>query len=93
MGVIQIFGLVTAAAAAVGVVWRVRKWFINIIEGVKCQLRSEMLKTYYKHKAEDHLMQYELENFYLSYKAYKALGGNSFIDEIHNEIKTWEVDR
>lgn len=60
-------------------------------DGLRCQLRSDMLHTYYKHKDEGKIRQYEMENFILEYKAYKTLGGNSFIDIINTEVKTWEV--
>ena len=60
-------------------------------EGLRCQLRSDMLHTYYKHRGESKIRQYEMENFILEYKAYKTLGGNSFIDIIEKEVKTWEV--
>jgi hypothetical protein len=64
----------------------------KLVEGQKCQLRSEMLRTYYKHKDSGEIRQYELENFLLLYKAYKALKGNSFIDKIHDEVVEWEVE-
>lgn len=60
-------------------------------DGLRCQLRSDMLHTYYKHKDEGKIRQYEMENFIMEYKAYKILGGNSFIDIINTEVKTWEV--
>lgn len=63
----------------------------DIRDGQKCLLRSEMLHTYYKHHEENCIRQYEYENFVYSYKAYKALGGNSFIDKIYSEVQTWEV--
>ena len=63
----------------------------DIREGQKCQLRSDMLRTYYKHKDTDKIRQYEYENFLYEYKAYKALGGNSFIERIKREVDTWEV--
>ena len=62
-----------------------------IQEGVKCMLRSAMLTTYYKHNAEDTITQYEYQNFELQYAAYKALGGNSFIDKVHEDVTKWEV--
>lgn len=61
------------------------------IEGEKCLLRSEMLRTYYKHNQVKKIRQYEFENFIKLYEAYKSLGGNSFIDEINEEIREWEV--
>ena len=63
----------------------------NLINGNRCQLRSEMLRTYYSNKDREVIRQYELENFIFLYKAYKALKGNSFIDKIYKEVMTWEV--
>lgn len=60
-------------------------------ESMKCLLRKNMLSTYYHNKDKGTIRQYELEEFILEYNAYKALGGNSFIDEIHDEVMTWEV--
>lgn len=64
----------------------------RLVEGQKCQLRSDMLRTYYKHKNDNTIRQYELENFILMYKAYKELKGNSFIDVIHKEVIEWKVE-
>lgn len=72
----------------------VREWLFgmkDIREAQKCQLRSDMLHTYYKHREEDTIRQYEKENFLMEYKAYKRLKGNSFIDDIEKEIRTWDV--
>ena len=63
----------------------------KIANGQKCQLRSEMLRTYYHHKETEKIRQYEYENFVYCYEAYKALKGNSFIDKIYKEVQTWEV--
>lgn len=63
-----------------------------IIQGIKCLLRTEMLRTYYHNKDEGKIRQFELENFIALYKAYKALKGNSFIDKIHKEVMSWEVE-
>ena len=64
---------------------------LYIINGLKCLLRSEMLRIYYHHKESEKIRQYELENFVFLYKAYKALKGNSFIDKIYKEVMSWEV--
>ena len=63
----------------------------KINEGQRCLLRSDMLRTYYKHKDTDTIRQFELENFIMEYNAYKALGGNSFIDRVYDEVKKWDV--
>ena len=64
---------------------------ILAIQGIKCLLRSEMLRTYYGNKETGTIRQYELENFIKLYQAYKALKGNSFIDKIYKEVMAWEV--
>ncbi len=86
--------IVSAVAVLIGVIVtgvKVVKWAKNITEGQRCQLRSDMLLIYYRHKDEKRIRQYERENFDKLYHAYKALGGNSFIDDIKEEVKTWEV--
>ena len=63
----------------------------KISNGTKCQLRSEMLRIYYHNHVTEKIRQYEYENFIMLYEAYKALKGNSFIDEIYNKAHKWEV--
>lgn len=63
----------------------------KIANGQRCQLRSEMLRIYYRYKDDEKIRQFELENFIMLYEAYKALKGNSFIDRIYKEVITWEV--
>lgn len=50
-----------------------------------------MLNTYYKNVESETIRQYELQNFELSYKAYKAMHGNSFIDDIREIVITFKV--
>ena len=64
---------------------------VCLINGMKCLLRDAMLRIYYRNKDTEKIRQYEKENFVLLYKAYKALKGNSFIDDIYKEVRTWEV--
>lgn len=65
---------------------------VKIMNGQKCQLRSEMLQIYYHNKETGKIRQYEYENFVYLYEAYKALKGNSFIDKIYKEVQRWEVE-
>jgi hypothetical protein len=64
---------------------------VCLVNGMRCLLRQAMLNTYYHHKETEKIRQYEKENFVHLYKAYKALKGNSFIDDIYKEVRTWEV--
>ena len=82
---------ITATAAALGVLWKVYRKCAAVVEGIRCQLRSEMLRTYYHHKDEGRIRQYEAENFEHNFAAYTALGGNSFIGNLHKEVSTWEI--
>ena len=68
-------------------------WVNNhkIKKGQLCQLRSEMLRIYYGNREKKEIRQYEIENFNLLYEAYKSLGGNSFIDEIKDKVRSWDV--
>lgn len=63
----------------------------KLTDALKCQLRHDMLHTYYRHREDHRIRQYELEDFLYLYRGYKALGGNSFIDRIKSEIDEWEV--
>ena len=87
-------GISTIATACILLIRPLREWLLGtkqVREGLRCQLRSDMLHTYYKHREEETIRQYEAENFLLEYKAYKALNGNSFIDGIAAKVKEWEV--
>ena len=68
-----------------------KKQMDKLADGVKCQLRSDMLRIYYHNRESKTIRQYEYENFVMLYEAYKALGGNSFIDKIYSEVKEWEI--
>lgn len=63
----------------------------KIKNGMKCQLRTEMLQIYYHNREAKVIRQYEYENFVMLYEAYKALKGNSFIDKIYEEVHEWEI--
>lgn len=83
--------LIAEISVMLGVIIPVVVSVRKIANGQKCQLRSEMLRTYYRHKDTEKIRQYEYENFVFCYEAYKTLKGNSFIDKIYKEVQTWEV--
>lgn len=83
--------LISEIAVLVGVVIPIIIWVGKIANGEKCQLRSDMLQIYYHNYESGKIRQFEYENFVLMYEAYKALKGNSFIDKIYSEVKTWEI--
>ena len=89
--IILVCAVVTGLASVAGIAIAAIIWFKRIVEGVRCQLRQTMLDIYYRHKDERKIRQYEAEHFDKCYHAYKALKGNSFIDEIYKTAHTWEV--
>ena len=93
--VVQICSYITTITATVILIVKpIRKKVFGIKDeedGIKCLLRSDMLNTYYHHREEKKIRQYEYENFILEYKAYKAKHGNSFIDHIKEQVDEWDV--
>lgn len=83
--------LIAEIGVLVGIITPVILAVIKISNGTKCQLRSEMLRIYYHNSEFKEIRQYEYENFVMLYEAYKALKGNSFIDKIYTEVKTWKI--
>ena len=61
------------------------------VEAIKCSLRNDILSIYDRCKDEKKITRYQLQSVHLTYTIYKKLGGNSFIDEIMEEIKEFEI--
>ena len=94
--VLQILSLITSFAAAAAIIVKpIRERLFDtrrIREGQKCLLRAEMLRIYYEAKDNGNkVRQYKYENFVRLYAAYKAEGGNTFIDDINDKMKKMEV--
>lgn len=60
-------------------------------EGMQCLLRSEIVRTYYRHLNDKTMREYEFENVSKCYKAYSKNGGNSFVSHIYEEMETWTI--
>ena len=88
----KFLGYLTTIAGAIAIVVKCLKEQAKIRDGQKCQLRTDMMRTYYKNRDAQKLRQYEAENFVMMYEAYKAMGGNSFIDEIYSHVTKWDVE-
>lgn len=82
----------TFLGGVIGVGIKVWKEYSKIREAQKCHLRADMLRTYYHNKDRKKIRQYEKQNFVYSYEAYKALKGNSFIDDVHDDVMSWEME-
>lgn len=83
--------LITEISIIAGVITAAALIIKRLINGMRCLLRDRMLRIYYHCKDQKKIRQYELENFVMLYEAYKALKGNSFIDEIYEKVTSWEV--
>lgn len=91
MNITTLVTLITEIGVLLGAVIPVIVWITKIANGMKCQLRSDMLLIYYHNREQKTIREYEYKNFAECYEAYKALKGNSFIEKIHKEVETWEI--
>lgn len=87
----KIIGTLTAIGSVLGFMFKIWQEQKKSKAGQLCLLRQEMLKIYYKHRDDKTIRQYEAENFVMMYQAYKARGGNSFIDEVYDNVTSWEL--
>lgn len=61
-------------------------------EIMRCLLRDAILRIYNEHKNEKSLHQFDYQNLSMLYAAYKARGGNSFVDHIWSEVQDeWDI--
>jgi hypothetical protein len=89
----KVIGSITAIIGALVAVYKMYGEWKKARDGQLCLLRNELLKIYYKYKETEELPQYEAQNFIMMYEAYKARGGNSFIDEVHDHVIKWELSK
>ena len=89
----KIIGSITAIIGALVTLYKMYGEWKKAKDGQLCLLRNELLKIYNKHKDTEELPQYEAQNFIMMYEAYKARGGNSFIDEVHDHVIKWELSK
>ncbi|MBQ2926979.1 MAG: hypothetical protein IJD98_00235 [Oscillospiraceae bacterium] len=82
------------AACAVLLIRPLREWLLGtaaLREGQRCLLRSEIVRNYYRYHNCKQLQEYQYRNLVQCYRAYKTLGGNSFVDHIYAEMQDWEI--
>lgn len=75
----------------VGTFGSIGAFILITIEGVKCSLRNDILQMYMMCKDEKKINTYQYEALLKSAELYFKLRGNSFVKEIVNIIKSWEV--
>ena len=56
-----------------------------------CGLRNDILNIYMSHKYDKCLSLKEKESLSEMYNIYTALGGNSFVHDIYEEMKCWDT--
>ena len=61
-----------------------------MLAATKCSLRNDILSIYDRCKENKQITKWQLESIMYSYKQYKALGGNSFIDNLVEKVKEFE---
>lgn len=62
-----------------------------MIESTKCSLRNDILAVYDRCKDSKKITKWQLESILYSYKQYKALKGNSFVDNLVEKVKNFEI--
>lgn len=87
----EIASVIGALGVIIGVFLKAKTWTKNLTEATRCMLRSQILEIYFEHKGEKTITQLGFENAEYLYKAYKALGGNSFVDKVFTDIKGWDI--
>ena len=60
-------------------------------EAVKCSLRNDILQIYDECKDKKEITKYQLQAVELSYVLYKKLKGNSFVDDIVAQMRTFKI--
>lgn len=89
--ILTIAGLITTGIMGY-LIARVKE-YKALKEGLKCLLRSNITSKYYVYKELGEIPHYEKENMLLMYEQYKKMGGNSFIDDIMEEIKDLPIKK
>ena len=76
---------------ALGVLTAMYKFAKAMIEATKCSLRNDILEIYDRCKEDKKITKWQLDSITFSYKQYKSLKGNSFIDTLVEKVKQFEI--
>ena len=66
-------------------------FFYQLTKSSNDMLRQSMTNIYYKYIPYKKILNYDKECFLKLYEDYTSQGGNSYIQDIYNELKTWDV--
>jgi hypothetical protein len=80
--------VVSEICAGIGIVVFTLKKFNK---SMKCTLRNDILDIYDRCKDSKQISYYQLSSITYSYDRYKELGGNSFVAEIIEKVKKFEL--
>ena len=67
------------------------KYQIAQTRAIKCSLRNDILEIWDKCRDQKQITKYQLQALEMSYAEYKKLKGNSFVDDIHERVKKFEI--
>ena len=62
-----------------------------MIEATKCSLRNDILEIYDRCKDSKKITKWQLESIEYSYKQYKLLKGNSFVEALVEKVGNFGV--
>lgn len=62
-----------------------------LIEATKCSLRNDILEIYDRCKDTKKITKWQLESIEYSYKQYKMLKGNSFVEALVEKVENFEI--
>ncbi len=67
------------------------KFLKSMIEATKCSLRNDILDIYDRCKDKKQITEYQLESIKYSSELYFKLRGNSFVQEVVDRVKNFEL--
>ena len=66
-------------------------FILAMIQAVKCSLRNDILDIYDRCKELGQVSYWQLDSIEHSYKIYKVLRGNSFVEDLVKKVRTFEL--
>lgn len=67
------------------------KFYLSMLEATKCSLRNDILDIYDRCKIDKKITHYELEAIKHSSEVYFKLKGNSFVKDVVERVKDFEL--
>lgn len=67
------------------------KFYLSMVEATKCSLRNDILDIYDRCKIDKKITRYELQAIEHSSEVYFKLKGNSFVKDVVERVKDFEL--